>query len=112
MKNNIHYTDSSRGDLDEIWDYISFDLQNPTAAQRTVSTIMDAVEQLADFAEIGTPLASVISTAQAYRFLVVGNYLAFYRVQGRDVYIDRILYGRRDYLSILFGEMLDDQGED
>ena len=40
-----------------------------------------------------------------YRFLVSGNYLAFYRAYGNTVYVDRILYGRRDYLRILFGDV-------
>ncbi|KLU59023.1 hypothetical protein CEB3_c50430 [Peptococcaceae bacterium CEB3] len=28
--------------------------------------------------------------------------LAFYRIDSTNVFIDRILYGRRDYLHILF----------
>ena len=31
-----------------------------------------------------------------------------YRVVDDVVYIDRIIYGRRDYLKILFGSMLED----
>ena len=38
---------------------------------------------------------------------MTGNYLTFYRVNGNEVYVDRILYGRRDYLRILFGDMQD-----
>jgi len=30
--------------------------------------------------------------------------MTFYRTSGNDVYIDRILYGKRDYLKILFGD--------
>ena len=30
-----------------------------------------------------------------------------YRVHGNDVYIDRILYGRRDYLRSLIGDQLE-----
>ena len=37
----------------------------------------------------------------AYRYLVCGSYLAFYHVHNEEVIVDRILYGRRDYLSIL-----------
>lgn len=39
-----------------------------------------------------------------YRYLVCDKYLAFYRCISGDIYIDRILYGRRDYLTILFEE--------
>ena len=109
MKNKIHYAPEARRDLDDIWDYIVADLCNPKAAQRTVSRILDAVDALADFPDSGAPLSSVADTDTDYRFLVTGNYLTFYRVQGNDVYVDRILYGRRDYLRILFGEQLENE---
>ena len=109
MKNKLHYTHEAQRDLDEIWDYIVSDLSNPAAAERTVNRIMDAIDQLADFAEMGAPLHSVADVESDYRFLVCGNYLAFYRVDGNEVYIDRILYGRRDYLRILFGDTAEDE---
>ncbi len=111
MKYKIHYTKESRRDLDEIWDYISSELQNISAAERTVNRIMDAVDQLADFAEIGSPLSSIADVNSDYRFLVTGNYLTFYRVQSSNVYVDRVLYGRRDYLRILFGEVQDEEAD-
>ena len=111
MKNKIHYSKESRRDLDEIWDYIVSEFQNPSAAERIVNGIIDAVDQLADFAEIGAPLSSVADVDSDYRFLVTGNYLTFYRLQGSNVYVDRVLYGRRDYLRILFGKIQDGKAE-
>lgn len=91
--------------MDEIWDYITFELQNPTAAECTVNNILDAADQLADFPQAGTPLASIADVESDYRFLVTGNYLTFYRAYDHEVYVDRILYGRRDYLRVLFGDI-------
>lgn len=105
MKNNIHYSAESRRDLDDIWDYIVSELQNRVAAERVVDRILDAVERLKDFAEMGALLSSVADVGGDYRFLVSGNYTVFYRVNGRDVFIDRVLYGRRDYLRVLFRDM-------
>mgnify|MGYP001425876276 FL=1 len=105
MKNNIHYSAESRRDLDDIWDYIVSELQNRVAAERVVDRILDAVERLKDFAEMGALLSSVADVGGDYRFLVSGNYMVFYRVNGRDVFIDRVLYGRRDYLWVLFRDM-------
>lgn len=107
MKHKIYYSAESRRDLNEIWDYIASELQNASAAERVVTGILDAVQQLADFAELGAPLSSIADVEGGFRFLVVGNYLTFYRIEGREVYIDRILYGRRDYLRILFGNIED-----
>ncbi len=105
MKYNIHYTKKSRRDLDEIWDYISSELQNIPAAECTVNRIMDEVDQLADFAEIGAPLPSISDMSSEYRYLLSGSYMIFYRAVGNEVFVDRVLYGRRDYLRVLFGDM-------
>ena len=105
MKNKIHYSPESRRDLDDIWDYIVSELQNHSAAERVIDRIMDAVDQLKSFAKMGTLLSSIADVGTDYRFLVSGNYMVFYRVQGNDVYIDRVLYGRSDYMRVLFGEI-------
>ena len=106
MKNKIHYSPESRRDLDDIWDYIVSELQNRSAAERVINRIIDAVDPLKNFAAMGTPLSSIADIGTDYRFLVSGNYMVFYRVQGNDVYIDRVLYGRSDYMSVLFKDLL------
>ena len=106
MKNRIHYSPESRHDLDDIWDYIVSELQNRSAAEHVINRIMDTVDHLKNFAEMGTPLSSIADVGTGYRFLVSGNYMVFYRVQDSDVYIDRVLYGRSDYMSVLFKDLL------
>ena len=108
-RNKIYYTAESRRDLDEIWDYIASFLQNISAAERIVNRIFDDVDQLENHAEMGVKLSSKADVESGYRFLVTGSYLTFYRVHGSDVYVDRILYGRRDYLRILFGDTQDEE---
>jgi plasmid stabilization system protein ParE len=103
--NKLHYSPESLIDLDEIWTYIFEELQNPTAAQKTLDGILDTIKKLKEFSEMGPELFSVTDVENGYRFLVCGNYLVFYRVNGVEVNIDRILYGRRDYLRILFGNL-------
>ena len=106
MKNKIHYSPESRRDLDDIWDYIVSELQNRSAAEHVINRIIDAVDPLKNFAEMGTPLSSIADIGTDHRFLVSGNYMVFYRVQGNDIYIDRVLYGRSDYMSVLFKDLL------
>lgn len=91
--------------MDDIWDYVVSELQNRPAAERVIDRIMDAVDRLKNFAEMGTPLSSIADVGTDYRFLVSGNYMVFYRVQGSDVYIDRVLYGRSDYMRVLFKDL-------
>mgnify|MGYP003014595315 FL=1 len=92
--------------MDDIWDYIVLELQNRSAAERVIDHIMNAVDPLKNFAEMGSPLSSIADVGTDYRFLVSGNYMVFYRVQDSDVYIDRVLYGRSDYMSALFKDLL------
>lgn len=102
--NRLQYSPEALNDLDEIWTYIFKELKNPIAAQNTVDGVMDAIEKLKDFSEIGVPLSSVTEIESDYRFLVCKNYLIFYYVNGEEVRVVRILYGGRDYLRILFGD--------
>lgn len=111
MKNKIHYSIEAQNDLDETWDYIFSELCSPSAAENTVNGIMDTVDRLEDFSEIGAPLSSITDVESDYRFLVSGSYMIFYRVEEYDVYVDRVLYGRRNYLRILFPDLPKDNSE-
>lgn len=101
MKHRVVYSPESRRDLDGIWEYIKYSLQNPSSAVHTVERIMDEIDQLEIFPDIGALLSSIAEVESDERFLVTGNYLTFYRVRGDTVFIDRILNGRCDYLRIL-----------
>ena len=104
MKHKLLYSPLAQKDLDEIWDYIVSDLCNPIAAESTVNKIMDDIDCLADFPKMGQTLSSITNTVTDYRYIVSGNYMAFYRLYDEIVYIVRILYGRRNYMRILFEE--------
>lgn len=101
----ISYSQAAIRDLEEIGDYIAETLKSPLAALNTVGRIQDAIDNLADFPLSGAPLSSIAPIDTDYRFLVCGNYLAFYRAGEDSVYIDRVLYGRRDYISLLFHDL-------
>ena len=104
MKHKLYYAPCARQDLADLRDYISTHLSNPTAAKATVERIMDSIQKLKDFPEMGAPLhliATADEVTSAYRFLVCGKYLIFYRTNADVVYVDRILYGRRRYLRLL-----------
>jgi len=103
--NKLCYSHESSIDLIEIEKYIREELANPLAAKNTVTRITKKIRQLERFAEIGAPLSSIVGIDTDYRYLVCGSYLAFYHVNGTDVLIERILYGGRDYLSILFDDL-------
>jgi len=102
--NKLSISPEARDDLVGIKKYIREELENPIAAVNVVSRITKDLKNLKDMPGIGTSLSSKVPFDTDYRFLVCGNYMAFYRYENKTVYIDRVLYGRRDYVSILFPE--------
>ena len=44
--NSTHYSPEAQNDLDEIWEYITFELCIPLADENTVNQIMDTVDEL------------------------------------------------------------------
>lgn len=107
----IRYSAAAIQDLEEIGDYIANTLKSPKAALNTVNRIQDTVDKLADIPFIGSLLSCVVKTESNYRFLVCGNYLIFYRAHMDSVYISRVLYSRRDYMTILFDDATVDKPE-
>lgn len=105
--NSLHLSEEAQADLGNIKRYIAEELENPTAALSVVRKITHAIRTLRQSSLVGAPLSSVADVHSDYRFLVSGSYLVFYRVCENDVYVDRVLYGRRDYLRILFEESLE-----
>ena len=99
----------AKDDLTEIKGYISQELCNPQAAVNLVSKITKKIRGLSEHPGIGAPLSSVVAIQTDYRFLVCDNYLIFYRYEDGIVFVSRILYGRRDYMRILFGDLPEDE---
>ncbi len=102
--NKLHLSEEAQNDLLEIKAYIEEELLNPSAALATVSRITKSLRILQNHAQAGALLSSIADIESNYRFIVSGNYISFYRAYGNEVYIDRILYARRDYMRILFGD--------
>ena len=106
---NLHLSDEAHNDLLDIKSYIEEELQNPSATLETVSRIANSLRILQDYAQAEAPLSSIADIENDYRFIVSGNYISFYRTYGNEVFIDRILYARRDFLRILFGDNIVDE---
>ena len=102
MKFSVKFSPEALRDLDEIYDYISNTLNSPVAADHTVNKILGKTDFLAENPEIGTQLFFENDLYSGYRYMVSDNYLVFYRISGDSVYVDRVIYGKRDYMKLLF----------
>ena len=98
----------ARADMRGIGDYISRELRNPSAAQRMIRRFRESIKPLSEFPEMGAPLLTAGKQHPPYRCLICGSYLIFYHLSEDSVLVDRVLYGRRDYLALLFGDQLEE----
>lgn len=109
MTYRLRISPEAAADLKEIKLYIETELDNPPAALNTVSKIIRSIRGLEGFPGRGAPLSSIIDMQTDYRFLVCDSYLIFYRSQAEQVFVLRVLYGKRDYIKILFHDLPEDQ---
>ncbi|MGM9551214.1 MAG: type II toxin-antitoxin system RelE/ParE family toxin [Clostridia bacterium] len=101
----IRVTQAALNDLKEIKAYIENDLSNPIAANNVIKRIINDYSRLEFSPNMGPSLSSKVPFETDYRFIVSGNYLVFYKTDEQYVSIYRVLYGRRDYLKIIFDDM-------
>lgn len=83
----------------DIIDYLN--TLSPTAALRYYDLLTEQIAGLSVMPERCPRPKDLALAAKGYRYLVVENYLVFYVVADDTVQIRRILYGRRNYQSLL-----------
>ena len=101
----IRVTPTALNDLKEIMSYIENDLSNPIAAKNVIKRIIEDYSRLQFLLHMGPSLSSKVPFVTDYRFIVSGNYIVFYKADDEYVSIYRVLYGRRDYLKIIFDDI-------
>ena len=90
---------TAKQDLLEIIDYLN--TLSSEAAYRYYDLLTEEIASLTHMPERCSRPRDLALAAKGYRYMVVENYLVFFVVQGDVVQIRRILYGRRDYRSLL-----------
>jgi toxin ParE1/3/4 len=87
----VERTARAEEDLIEIWGYVA--LQNEAAADRLLDGFDRRWELLATQPYSGVARPDI---GEDVRYLVVGEYLSFYRVKDVRIVILRVLHGRRN----------------
>lgn len=85
-------------DLQEIKNYISED--SVESATKIIKDIIEKIQSLADFLEMGAMLMYKIKLKSKYRYIICRQYIIFYIYENNIVSIQRVLHGKRDYFII------------
>lgn len=91
-----HLLPSAREDIEKITAYL--DEQNSQAANTFTEKVLSALDQLALFPESAPISNNARLSAEKYRVLtLIYNYLLFYKIHNKIVFIYRIINGKRNY---------------
>lgn len=72
------------------------------SAKKITDGILDELDQLSRFPELGaTPKNPMIAEA-GFRFIVVKGYLCFYNIVEESVFVHHIVHGSTDYIKRIF----------
>ena len=100
-KYNIEYSMESKQDLIDIKRYIKYNLQEPNTAQKLITKIKKEIDSLKDNPEMYSIIDDDIIKRFKIRKLVIDNYIVFYRINNENIQIVRVMYGRRNWITLL-----------
>jgi toxin ParE1/3/4 len=90
---------------EDFLEHIDFIAQGkPSAANKMVDRFEHAFELLAKNPFAGRQPGEKRLQLLRYRYLIIGSYFIFYRVQEDKVFIYRIFHAAQDYLKVLLME--------
>jgi plasmid stabilization system protein ParE len=106
---SISLSAEARRDLKQIQTYISEEQESPQTALNAIEKIVNRIENLIQFPDTGTLLAPKLGFETNYRYVKASGYLIFYRHENEQIFIDRIIHRKRDYISILDPSIKEDE---
>ena len=98
----LNFSSEARQDLKSIQNYIAEEKESPKTALSVVVKILNRIEVLQGLPNSGTLLFPKLNFPSNYRYVRALSYLIFYRYENNEIFIDRIIHGKRNYIAILF----------
>ena len=95
----IRFLKIAEEDFTELVSYIAAD--NPTAADAIATKIEKNLDLLSQNPNLGRIPRDEEIRNLGYRYIIVQNYIIFYTLESKTIYIHRILHGARNYKSLL-----------
>ena len=86
-------------DFNEIISFIAAD--DPNAAEKIALKIERDLELLSENPQLGRIPRDEDIKKMGYRFLVVQNYIIFYTIEAKIIFVHRIIHGARNYKALL-----------
>ena len=98
-KHEIRLLTIAEEDFNEIISFIAAD--DPNAAEKIALKIERNLEFLSENLLLGRIPRDEDIKKMGYRFLVVQNYIIFYTIEAKIIFVHRIIHGARNYKALL-----------
>lgn len=89
----VRVSGGAERDLDEIWLYVARESGSVERANRLIDEITAAFGTLARAPQTGSRREAI---APNLRGLSTGNYIVYYREDGPQIVVSRVIHGKRD----------------
>ena len=100
MRYQAEYSEAAVRDLNRVWYEVFEASKDYEITEKYIDDLMDKVEAKADHPKSGAPLYYQ-DLFTGYYFIVFKAYMAFYRIDGSRMLVDRVLFGASDYMRYL-----------
>ncbi len=101
MSLQVEYSPIAIRDLDRVWAEVYEASKSEEIACRYMDDLMDRIAEKQEFPRSGSPLYYE-GAFTGYYFVGFKAYMAFYHVEPDRILVDRIVFGRSDYMRTIF----------
>ena len=103
MSYKITFSNVAMEDIGKMSNEIYSACLDKKTTEEYVINLLKKINEKSDFPESGIPLL-FLKQPTGYRYIIYKSYLAFYRVEGNEIIVERILFAKSDYFKDLIIE--------
>lgn len=97
MEYKVVLSDRAKNDIDDSAAYIFQESKSNDVAQKFINEIYNVIESLSSFPERGNNPRKQILRTQGYKYVICREYLIFYKVLDKTVYVMAVFHSKKDY---------------
>ena len=103
MSYKITFSTVAIDDIGKMTNEIYVACMDKKTTEEYVRNFLKKIYDINVFQESGTPLL-FLKQATGYRYIIYKSYLAFYRIKGNEIIVERVLFAKSNYFNDLIIE--------
>ena len=99
-KYEVVYSREAIRDLDDVWEQVAMASKDQDITEKYLDELQDTIEEMGKHPKTGIPLY-YDDVFTGYYHVNFKEYMAFYRIEGFKMLVERVLYAKMDYIRRL-----------